>query len=114
MKMKKPLLAVGFLALLVICGQALAEPGATSNPIVNFRQTATASAVALATAGLSNGMICKALSSNSGTINVGGSSVTTSNGYPLAAGEAISFGNNNSANSYIVGNGTDVIACVGN
>lgn len=37
----------------------------------------------------SRGVLVKALSTNSAEVYIGGSNVSTSNGYPLAAGEAV-------------------------
>ncbi len=89
--------------------------GATSGPIVSFRQTSTASAVALPSNALTNGIVCTAASTNTGTAYLGGSGETTSTGYPLAAGYSISYGVNNSNLVYLIGSDTSkVIACTGN
>lgn len=92
------------------------NPGA-ANPatVYSAQQTATASAAALASRALANGLICKALSTNTGTIYVGPSGVTSATGYPLAAGEAVSFGVTNASAVYLLDSvTTDKLACVGN
>lgn len=91
---------------------------ATAGATISFRQTATASAAALPTNTLTNGMFCGVMGTNTGIIYVGGSGVTTSNGFPLAVGgpfSGIQLGGNNSNLSYIIGsNLTNVLVCVGN
>jgi hypothetical protein len=88
---------------------------ATTSPVVSFAQTTTTSAVALPNNTLTNGLICTAGKSNSGTVYVGGAGVTSSNGYPLAGGQSISFGVANSNQVYIVGSdSSETIVCVGN
>jgi hypothetical protein len=96
----------------------------SSAPAVPFsgKYTLTASAAAIsggtwnpsAPTSMTNGIVCKALSTNTGTIYIGGSGVSSSNGYALAAGEAISFGPTSTANIYAVDSvTTDVLVCVG-
>jgi hypothetical protein len=59
-----------------------------------------------------NGLICKAPSSNTGTVYVGASNVSPSNGYPLKAGEAISWGPVSTANVYALDSTTsDTLVC---
>lgn len=88
---------------------------ATAATVVQFQQTTTASAVVLPTHILTNNLMCKALITNTGTVYIGGSNVTTSNGWPLIAGEGVPYGVANSNMLYIVGtNLTDVISCTGN
>ena len=73
---------------------------------------ATAStAVCLPSAALQNGIVVKALAGNSGSLTVGGATVTaasdgTGNGYVLAPGEAMSFAVSNA--SLVCFNGTGV------
>lgn len=63
---------------------------------------------------LVNGMICKAPSTNAGTVYVGPSGVSSSNGYPLAPGEAISWGPVSTASIYALDStNTDILACTG-
>ncbi len=92
-----------------------ATQGASGQAAVALRQTSTTSAVALPSNALSNGVIVKALSTNSGTAYIGPAGVTTSNGYPLAAGEAISYGVANTNQLYLIGSdATQIIAVTGN
>lgn len=95
-------------------------PGAAvvSNPttIYSGEQTVTEAAVALATnQALVNGAVLKSLQTNTGTVYVGNSGVTTGNGYELAPGEAISYACTNFDEIYIIGtNLTDVVVFTGN
>lgn len=81
--------------------------------IIAAQQAATGSVLPLPSLALQNGVILKALPANTGTINIlpaGGSG----NGYPLNAGEAISYAVANLNQISISGNGTDLIAFTGN
>ena len=92
--------------------------GTSTNGVTSFQQTATASAAALPSATFANGIVLTAPSTNTSTIYVGGSSVTASGanaGYPLKAGQSISYGVANSNQIYMVGtNTTDVLVGTGN
>lgn len=89
--------------------------GATTRTVVAFRQTCSTSAVQMASNALSNGAVIKALSTNSGTAYIGRTGVTTSTGYPLAAGEAISYGVANTSQLYLIcSDATSVVAVTGN
>jgi len=89
-----------------------AVPGGVAT---TFRQTTTTSAAALASHAFSSGFTVKALSTNAAIVYVGGSGVTSSTGYPLSAGDSISYTLANSGSVYIVGgNTTDVVAVTGN
>ena len=89
--------------------------GFISNPttIYSAQQTVTASAVALTSQALSNGLVIKAKSSNAGTVYVGPSTLTTANGYALAPGESISYGVTNASAVWIVGTASDVVYITG-
>lgn len=67
--------------------------GTTTAAVNVGQQTVSTSAVQVSSSSTipTNGIIIKALSTNSAPIFVGGSGVTTSNGYELVAGESISF-----------------------
>jgi len=52
------------------------------------------------------GVTVLALSTNSATVYVGNSGVTTSNGFPLAAGAGIQLAIDNLSKVYIVGSGS--------
>ena len=89
----------------------------TRNPqtIFSLQQTATASAAPLPFQSMFNGVVCTALSSNTGKIYIGPSGVTSATGYPLAAGQSISYAVSNLSAVYILDAvTTDVIACTGN
>ena len=76
---------------------------------------AMGSAVAMPSQALVNGIVIKAGKANTGTIYVGQSGTTPSTGYPLSAGEAISYGATNlSAVFYVCTVVTDSIAITGN
>lgn len=80
----------------------------------SFQQVMTLSAAALAAYAYSTGIVLKALLTNTGTIFVGGSGTTSGSGYPLTAGESISYAINNTDLIYVIGtNTTDVVAVTG-
>ena len=81
--------------------------GPTPAAVIAGQQTATASAAALPSNALQVGVVMK--------IYVGPSGVTAASGYPLTAGEAISYAVSNTNVIYIIGsNTTDVLAFTGN
>ena len=94
-----------------------ALPTTSANPatIIAGRQLTTTGAVALASNALVNGVIIKALTTNVATLYLGPSGVTTATGYPLAPGEAISYGATNLNAIFLIGaNLTDSVAFTGN
>jgi len=90
--------------------------GYISNPttIYSAQQIVSASATALNSQALSNGIVITARSTNTGTTYVGPSSVTTSNGYALLPGQSISYGVTNANAVWIVGTASDVVYVTGN
>ena len=80
--------------------------------VYNGQQAATGTAAALSAQILTNSIAIVALSSNTGTVYVGGVGVTTGTGYPLAPGQAIGYTIANANAVYIVGTGT--VAWTGN
>lgn len=73
----------------------LGAPGAlaqSANPIVAGVQACTTTATALPSGSLFNGIVLTADPANTATIYVGGPNVTTPTGYPLVAGQSISYG----------------------
>lgn len=96
-------------------GTLIGKTGISSAALVSYQQTTTASAVQMASNALANGIVCQALTTNTGTDYIGPSGVTTGTGYPLVAGQAISYGVANSNQLYLIGSNTsDVVACTGN
>jgi hypothetical protein len=88
-----------------------------ANPaaIYSAAQTASLSAAALPSQALVNGVILTANAANTGTIYIGPAGVSTSTGYPLAAGQSLSYAVQNlSAISMIGVNTTDVLNFTGN
>ena len=82
---------------------------------VTGQQVVATTAAALPANPLQNGLIVTALSTNTGTIYVGGGGVTAGSGYPLSAGQSISFAVANASGISIIGsNATDKIAFAGN
>ena len=82
------------------------------------QQVVTASAVALTTRALSNGVVIKAKPTNAGPVFVGASGVTATNdgsgnGFALAAGEAISLSVNTTAGIFIIGTASDIVYVIG-
>lgn len=89
-----------------------------ANPATLSKSVSSSStAVALAAASTatttrraqSAGVLIKALSTNSETVYVGGSDVTTSNGYPLAASESVSLPIDDPSRIYIVGTSSTTV-----
>jgi hypothetical protein len=111
--MLKKLALAGALALGFGAPSALAQ---SANPIISNTQTATTSAAALPAAALYSGVVLKADASNSGIIFVGScSSLTAQSGYPLKAGEAISYGVTSLASVCMLGTvTTDILHFTGN
>ena len=92
-----------------------AGPQGGGSTIYSGQQTLTTSAAALPSQALANGVVITAKTTNTGTVYVGPSGVTTATGYPLPAGQSISYAINNLSSIYIIGtNGTDVVAFTGN
>jgi hypothetical protein len=82
------------------------------------QQVVTASAVALTTQALSNGVLIRAKPTNAGTVFVGGAGVTatndgTGNGFALAPGEAVNLPVNTTAGIFIIGTLNDVVYVIG-
>jgi hypothetical protein len=87
----------------------------TAAAVASFQQTCTTSAAPLTSATYTNGYVITASSSNTGTVYIGGSTVTTSTGYPLSPGQSISYGAANSNQAYMIcANTTDKVAVTGN
>ncbi|KAF3997542.1 hypothetical protein [Glaciimonas immobilis] len=78
---------------------------ASSNPsaILAGQQVGTAAAVSLPANPIVNGIVITALPANTGTIYVGPAGVTAANGYPLVAGQSISYGVTNASAIFIIG-----------
>ena len=85
-----------------VAGGTCVGPTGTGSTVFSGQQSCTTSAVALPSQGLANGIVVTALSSNSSTVYVGGASVTTSTGYPLAAGQSISYALANVSSIYVI------------
>ena len=88
-----------------------------SNPssVYAGQQTCNITAAALPSQALANGVVVKALKTNTAIVYLGGPSVTTATGYPLVAGESISYAVSNLSAVYLIcQNATDVVAITGN
>lgn len=108
----------GFLSCFVPYGPS-GPSGATSTPPVTIQQTATASAVQLASNQLTNGVIFYIPSTNTGTICVGkDNTVTTLTGYCMSTANGIpagSLGVNNTNLIWVIGTNTsDILMILGN
>jgi hypothetical protein len=85
-----------------------------TSPITG-QQTLATTAAALPANALQNGLIVTALVANTGTVYVGASGVTTTTGYPLSAGQSISFAVASASGISIIGSvAGDKIAFAGN
>jgi hypothetical protein len=94
-----------------------AQPVTNANPstVYSGQQTATGSAAALPSQAFVNGVVITAKSTNGGTVYVGASGVTASTGYPLAAGQSISYAVANLSAIYILDSTSgDGVAFTGN
>jgi hypothetical protein len=82
------------------------------------QQVVTASAVALTTTGLTNGLTIKAKSTNTGSVFVGPSGVTATdtglgNGFALLPGDSISLPVSTTAGIFVIGTLNDIIYVIG-
>lgn len=85
-----------------------------ASPITG-QQTLATTAAALPANALQNGLIVTALPANTGTVYVGAAGVTAGSGYPLSAGQSMSFAIANASGIAIIGtNATDKVAFAGN
>ena len=84
------------------------------SPVTSFQQVVTTAPLPLAAHTFNDGVVITALSTNTGTVFVGGAGVSTTSGYPLAPGQSISYGSTNSSLVFIVGQNTsDAVAVTG-
>ena len=98
-----------------VAGGNCAGPMGAGAAIYSGQQTCAASAAALPSQTLANGVVVTAKSTNTGTVYVGPLGVTSSTGYPLAAGQSISYAVANLSSVYIVDSvTTDAVAFTGN
>ena len=82
---------------------------------ITGQQVLTTSATALPANALQNGLVVTALAANTGTVWIGAAGVTASTGYPLSAGQSLSFAVANASGIAIIGtNATDKVAYAGN
>ncbi len=91
--------------------------GGSTTPYAD-QQVVTATATALTTQAVNNGVVIKAKSTNVGKVFVGASGVTatddgTGNGFALQAGEAVSVPVSTTAGIYIIGTANDVVYVIG-
>lgn len=86
----------------------------TTSASVNVGQTTSGTtAVQLDASSIAstNGILVQALSTNTASVFIGGSGVTTSTGFELQAGQAVPFTCNNITNLYVVGSNTTDKVC---
>jgi hypothetical protein len=94
-------------------GQVNTQPAGFAS-IVAFQQSVTASPVVLSTNSV-HGFCVKAMPLNAITVYVGPSGVTTSTGYPLAAGDSVCFQGSNTNLAYVIATTTGAsVAVTGN
>jgi hypothetical protein len=94
---------------------AIQTTGFMPASIYSGQKTLSTSASALSSLVLYNGVVLTASSTNTGTVYVGGSTVTTSTGYALIPGQSISYAVSNQSSIYVVGtNTTDTLYFTGN
>lgn len=99
------------------CGVPFTPTAQGGNPATIYSgvQTCTTGAVALPSQTLANGVVIQATPTNTGTVDVGPATVTTSTGYDLVAGQAISYGVANLSAVYLIcANATDTVSFTGN
>lgn len=91
--------------------------GGAATPYAD-QQVVTASAVALTTQALSNGVLIRAKSTNAGPVFVGGAGVTTTNdgtgnGFALGPGESVSVPVSTTAGIFVIGTANDIVYVIG-
>jgi hypothetical protein len=93
----------------------ITQPQPTTAAVASAQQTCTTSAVQLPNQAYTNGFVATALTTNTGTVYIGGSGVTTSTGYPLKPGQSIAYNAANSNQAYLICDGnSDKITITGN
>lgn len=81
---------------------------------INGQKSVTTSASSIGTATFTEGVVVKALSTNTASIFVGDSNITTSTGYELIAGECVSLPVRTLANIYCISStGTQTLSYIG-
>ena len=80
---------------------ATISPGSLPATLVNGQQTVTTSAVALPSGALTQGVVLEALSTNTVSIFVGATGVTTSTGYELQPGASIGIAVDNTNRIFV-------------
>jgi hypothetical protein len=106
-----------FLAGALALALGAAAHAQSANPIVSDYVTVTTSAAPLPSRALTNGIIVKADKSNAGTVYVGGTAdaANSPRWYPLAPGEAMSYGVTNLGQVSTYGTlATDILRFSGN
>jgi len=90
------------------------EKTSVDNPLIHAQKTVGTTAVQLTGQGNAiRGILVKALTDNEGTVYVGTSKVTTSNGFPLEGGDSIELEVSDPSKIYAVASDADqVIALV--
>ena len=86
--------------------------------LLTGQYTVTATATAIGSTRLVNGIIVKAKTTNTGNVMLGGSTVNTTqtgagNGYILEAGSEVFVPTTSLANIYAIGTANDVISYIG-
>jgi hypothetical protein len=89
-----------------------------ASAIYSDQQVVTASAVALTTQALSNGITIRAKETNTGPVFIGGASVTatndgTGNGFALLPGASQSYPISTTAGIYVIGTANDIVYVTG-
>lgn len=94
---------------------ATGSGGGTPATVYSGQRTLTTTAAALPSQVLSVGIVITAQPANTGTVYVGPTGVTSATGYPLVAGQSISYSVSNLSAVFVIGTNTsDTIAFTGN
>lgn len=100
---------------------SFAAPGGAGGAAAPYadQQVVTATAAALATRTLVNGVTIKAKNTNAGKVFVGATGVTatddgTGNGFALNPGEAVSLPATTTAGIFVIGTANDIVYVIGN
>ena len=98
-----------------VSGTVTAAPAVGSSLIAPARTTVavTNTAVQLPSTAYAQGVIVQALAANSATVVIGGSGVTTGNGFQLAQGQSVTLPVNNSNLVYVNGTSGDGVCTIG-
>lgn len=97
-----------------LLSEVVVSPAELPSTIINGQQTVTTSPMALSTNALSEGIIIEALSTNTVSVFIGGSGVSTSTGIELQPGASVSAAISNVNKLFVIcASGSPVVSWLG-